>query len=112
MAYTAVSDRSDGVLTPRSLLRGRGPPAPSDRTAVFAAAAVAEAPDPRVGVRHVVDGAARKEPALAAVELVGAIARELERRLILEQAELVAVALPPELAERVDDPRLQHRHVP
>src|SRR5207249_4679459 len=83
-----------------------------DRAPVFTAAAVAEAPDFGVGVRDVVDRAAREESALAAVELVGPIARELKRRLIFQQPHLVAISLAPELAERVDDARLEHRYVP
>src|SRR5439155_15698612 len=83
-----------------------------DRAPVFTAAAVAEAPDLRVGVCEVVDRATREESALAAVEFVGPIARELQRRLIFEQPELVPVPLTAELTERVDDARLERRHVP
>src|SRR5262249_45677961 len=108
----AVSLRSGGRAAKLSASAADRVRSLSESASIRPATAIAVSPDLRVRLRDVVDRAARQKAAQAAVELVGPVARELQRRLIFEQTEFVAVALPAELAERVDDAGLQRRHVP
>src|SRR5215831_8777903 len=79
--------------------------------------AVAIAPHARVGVLHVVDGAAAEIPTRGPIEFnwVGIsfrISAELSNRLVLTQANLMEVPLLAERPQGIDNSTLQIRHRP